>query len=241
MKVFRYIPSGDSAFIIKTGDEISVELNQAVRKLLIRIDQENINGVTDFIPSYNELMICYDPSVIGFRKLLDTLHSVEADIENIQLPESLIIEVPVLYGSDTGPDLKEVAEFNKISVEEVIRIHCTPDYQVYMLGFTPGFCYLGGMDERIATPRKSTPRLKIPAGAVGIAEKQTGIYPIESPGGWQLIGLTPLKLFDPQRNPEFLFNPGDRIRFCQVTADEFSLISSEISRGDSLTGTKKIQ
>jgi KipI family sensor histidine kinase inhibitor len=228
---FQYIPSGDSAVIIKAGDEISEEINLTVRKLLARIENENIIGVIDFIPSYNELMICYDLSIISCRKLLDTLRTLESDIDAIHLPESSVIHIPVLYGGESGPDLKEVAALNKLSEEEVVKIHSSSSYKVYMLGFTPGFCYLGGMDQRIATHRKQSPRLIIPAGAVGIAEKQTGIYPIESPGGWQLIGKTPLRLFDPGNKPEFLIQAGDYIKFYPITEYEFTDILKEVNKG----------
>jgi KipI family sensor histidine kinase inhibitor len=229
--MFQYIPSGDSAVIIKAGDEISEEINLTVRKLLARIENENIIGIIDFIPSYNELMICYDPLIISCRKLLDTLRTLETNIDTIELPESEIIHVPVLYGGQSGPDLNEVAALNNLSEEEVVKIHCSSSYLVYMLGFTPGFCYLGGMDQRIATRRKQSPRLIIPAGAVGIADKQTGIYPIESPGGWQLIGKTPLRLFDPAKKPEFLIKAGDCIKFYPITEYEFTDILKEVNEG----------
>jgi inhibitor of KinA len=236
----KYIPSGDAAFIIKAGNEISVEVNQVIRKLLIRIEAERIPGITGIIPSYNELLIIYDPFVTGYRDLLARLHSLEHDAETAVLPETETIEVPVLYGGETGPDLAEVAEANRLTEEEVIHIHSSGHYLVYMLGFTPGFCYLGGMDDRIATPRKPSPRLKIPAGAVGIAGKQTGIYPIESPGGWQLIGGTPLKLFDPERNPEFLFQPGDFIRFVPVSREEYAQVAEAVRLGSYVLKRHKI-
>lgn len=230
-QILKYIPSGDSAFIIKVDNEISPEINQTIRKLLVRIEQERIEGVVDFIPSYNELLVCYDPLIIGYRKLLDRLRLIDREIDSVKLPESSVIQIPVYYGDDFGPDLNEVADFNSLSIDEVIGIHSSTNYLVYMLGFTPGFCYLGGMDARIATPRKHSPRIKIPAGAVGIADKQTGIYPIESPGGWQLIGQTPLKLFDPERKPEFLIQPGDFIRFVPVSIDEFKRMTNEVREG----------
>lgn len=217
----KYFPAGDTAFIIKAGDEISGEINATVRKILLRLENEKIAGVTDFIPSYNELMVCYDPSVTGFRELSSLLKSCSSGIDGVDLPLSPVIDVPVHYGGEYGPDIQFVADINKISEEEVVEIHTSAVYLVFMLGFTPGFCYLGGMDPRIATPRRETPRLTIPAGAVGIAGNQTGIYPIESPGGWQLIGRTPFRLFDPCRKPEFLFRAGDRIRFVSVTAKEY--------------------
>lgn len=229
--MLQYIPSGDSAFIIKAGNEISEEINRTIRKLLIRIEQEQIDGVIDFIPSYNELMVCYEPSIIGYRKLLEKLKSIETNIDSIVLPESSTIYIPVLYGGEYGPDLNEVADFNSISEADAIKIHTSTNYLIYMLGFTPGFCYLGGMDNRIATPRKQNPRLKIPAGAVGIADRQTGIYPIESPGGWQLIGQTPLKLFNPKAKPEFLVNVGDYIQFYPISQDEYFKIKNEVEEG----------
>jgi KipI family sensor histidine kinase inhibitor len=229
--MFKYFPSGDSAIIIKASDQISVEANNTIRRLLTRVEMESIPGITDFIPSYNELMICFNPSLTGFHKLLDIVRSLEPSIADIHLPPSTLKEVPVLYGGDTpesiGPDLEDVARFNKLSVDDVIQIHSSVTYLVYMLGFTPGFCYLGGMDSRIAMPRKETPRLKIPEGSVGIADKQTGIYPIESPGGWQLIGQTPLKLFNPNRQPEFLFQIGDTLRFKPISENEFLKLKQE--------------
>ena len=149
----------------------------------------------------------------------------------MELPEEDVIHVPVLYGGEYGPDLQYVAEYNSLAEDEVIEIHSSSACLVYMLGFTPGFCYLGGMDQRIATPRRETPRLKIPAGSVGIADGQTGIYPIESPGGWQIIGKTPVRLFSPDQKPEFLFNAGDYIQFFPVTVDEYKHILDEVSEG----------
>ena len=229
--MFKYFPSGDSAIIVKAGDQISAEINNTIRRLLTRVEMESIPGITDFIPSYNELMICFNPSLTNFRKLLDIIRSLEPSIADIHLPPSKLIEVPVLYVGDIpeniGPDLEDVARFNKLSVDDVIQIHSSVTYLVYMLGFTPGFCYLGGMDSRIAMPRKETPRLKIPEGSVGIADRQTGIYPIESPGGWQLIGQTPLKLFNPNRKPEFLFEIGDTLRFKPISENEFLKLKQE--------------
>jgi inhibitor of KinA len=227
----KYIPSGDSAFIIKAGDEISEEINRTVRKLLIRLEEEKISGITDFIPSYNELMVCYDPSVMDYRQLPDIFRSCTADLNTMELPEEYVIHVPVLYGGQYGPDLQYVAEYNNLTEDDVIEIHSSSACLVYMLGFTPGFCYLGGMDQRIATPRRETPRLKIPAGSVGIADSQTGIYPIESPGGWQIMGKTPVRLFSPDQKPEFLFKAGDYIQFFPVAVDEYKHILDEVSEG----------
>ena len=147
------------------------------------------------------------------------------------LPAADVIHVPAIYGGEYGPDLHYVAEFNCLSEDDVITIHSSVACLVYMFGFTPGFCYLGGMDKRIATPRQETPRLKIPAGSVGIAGEQTGIYPLLSPGGWQLIGRTPLLLFNPDRKPVFLFNAGDYIQFYPVDMEEYKRIAEEVAAG----------
>jgi inhibitor of KinA len=229
--MFKCIPSGDSAVIIKAGNEISVEINRTIRKLLVLIESENIEGIIDFIPSYNELMICYDPSIIIYSELLDTIRLFGKNIDSVELPESSVIQIPVLYGGEYGPDLIEVASYNNLSTEDVVKIHYSTSYLVYMLGFTPGFCYLGGIDKRISMPRKLTPRLKIPSGAVGIADEQTGIYPIESPGGWQLIGKTPLRLFDPVKINGFFIQAGDYIRFYPINEDQFKYILREVNEG----------
>jgi KipI family sensor histidine kinase inhibitor len=229
--MLHYIPSGDSAFIIKAGDGISEEVNKTVMKLLVRLEEWKIEGITDFIPSYNELMVSYDPTVTGYRHILEILRTCGADIEDVELPEASTVDVPVLYGGEYGPDIQDVADNGFLLPEDVVTIHSSALYRVYMLGFTPGFCYLGGMDNRITTPRRQSPRVKIPAGSVGIAGNQTGIYPVESPGGWNLIGRTPLKLFNPFRKPEFLFSAGDSIRFIPVTDDEFNIISEEVQNG----------
>jgi KipI family sensor histidine kinase inhibitor len=230
--MFQYFPSGDAAIIAKAGNVISEEVNRKVRDLLSATEKAAIPGILDFIPSYNELMICYDPVVVGWLELIDRLKALEKNMPvNTEQQKSVTSLVPVLYGGESGPDLKEVAAHAGLTEEEVIRIHGAEPYMVYMLGFTPGFCYLGGVDRRIAIPRKQKPRLRIPAGAVGIAGTQTGIYPIESPGGWQLIGQTPIRLFDPHRNPPFLFRPGDLLKFISIQKEEYFAIQAEVENG----------
>ena len=149
----------------------------------------------------------------------------------IEIPPSPVLEIPVLYGGEMGPDLPFVAEHAGLSEEEVIRIHSSTEYLIYMLGFTPGFTYLGGMSEKIATPRLKQPRVKIPAGSVGIAGTQTGVYPIDSPGGWQLIGRTPVKMYDPDRETPILPEAGQYIKFYPVTQEEYDAIRKEVDAG----------
>lgn len=229
--MFSFIPSGDSAIIIKAGYEISEVVSRNIRQLLAAVEMENISGITDFIPSFNELMICYDPLIVDLSFLLGRLPEIEKCASGIELPEPCVFEIPVRYGGESGPDIGEVAVAGNISVDEVIRIHSSVNYLVHMLGFTPGFCYLGGLDRRISVPRKKDPRIKIPAGSVGVADNQTGIYPIESPGGWQLIGKTPVKLFDIGKKQEFLLSAGDYIRFIPVDEHEYSEILKDINYG----------
>lgn len=214
--MLEIIPFGDTALIVKLGDDISTETNSSVRKLYHCMDVEKIHGVIELVPSYNELMVYYNPLLTDFNTLITEIRQLGNNMDDVMLPKPSLIKIPVHYGGTYGPDLKFVAQHNHLTEEEVIRIHSSADYLVYMMGFTPGFCYLGGMDARIATPRKGNPRLKIKAGSVGIADQQTGIYPIDSPGGWQLIGQTALKLFDPKRTPVFLARAGDHIRFYPV-------------------------
>ena len=229
--MFTYIPAGDSAFIIKAGDDISPETNAKVHALLAEIEKRNMHGIIDFIPSYNELMICYDPIMIDHRVLFEQLKQCADNVSAATASERRRIHIPVLYGGAFGPDMSEVAQQHDITEKDLIAKHTAPDYPVYMLGFTPGFCYLGGMDASIATPRRAAPRTKIPAGSVGIADKQTGIYPIESPGGWNLIGRTPLILFDKNKADPFLINAGDILRFYAISEQEYHDISTAVAAG----------
>lgn len=176
-------------------------------------------------------MVIYEPMLIELDEIINKVKSILSKMDEMKLPDAKVIEIPTLYGGEYGPDIEFVAEHNKISPEEVIKIHTSNEYLIYMLGFTPGFPYLGGMDHKIAAPRLQTPRTKIPVGSVGIAGKQTGIYPIESPGGWQLIGRTPVKLYDPYKKEPILLNAGDYIKFVQIDAMEYKNIEALESEG----------
>jgi KipI family sensor histidine kinase inhibitor len=230
--MIKYIPLGDSASLLKLGNEISKEINKQIRALAFEIDKSKIKGLVEIVPAYNELMVCYNPLEIKFDLLVDKLKKIEKKMNPKDLPPPVMVNIPVCYDDEFAPDIEIVAEINKLLKEEVIKIHSSIEYLVYMLGFTPGFCYLGGMDNRIAIPRKETPRQKIEAGSVGIAGNQTGIYPIDSPGGWQLIGKTPLKLFDPERKPEFLIEARNYIRFNPITKAVFNEIRKQVEIGN---------
>ena len=176
-------------------------------------------------------MIYYQPGVIDLQQLTGYIRKAESKMESIPAPPARRVYIPVCYGHEEGPDLGHVAETSRQTEENVIKMHTANDMLVYMLGFSPGFCYLGGMDTRIACPRKATPRLAVPAGSVGIAGSQTGIYPITSPGGWQIIGRTPLLPFRPDAEEPFLFKAGDRIRFFEIDQEELLRITGLINQG----------
>ncbi len=219
--MFNIFPSGDSAFLLKFGNEISKEVHLCIRAYLILLSKKKIKGITEVIPSYSDILILYNPLVIHYEKLLKKLKKLHTQIGNFQHPEPKTIRIPVLYGGKYGPDINEVSNHTKLHVEEVIELHSKEKYLVYMLGFTPGFCYLGGMNPQLATPRKHIPSQNIEAGSVGIAGSQTGIYPIDSPGGWQIIGKTPLKLFNPESENPFLIEAGNYLEFYSISEDEY--------------------
>lgn len=219
--MIEYIPSGDSVFLVRFGNEISEEINRELRAYFLMLEKEDIPGIIECIPSYTDLMVLYDPVKIKYKELLSRLKNVGKNCNKVEIPETKTVEIPVLYGSEFGEDMKAVVSHTGLSEKELLEYHIQNEYLVYMLGFTPGFCYLGGMNSKIATPRKEVPSQKILAGSVGIAGEQTGIYPIDSPGGWQIIGRTPLRLFDPNRKPEFLIQAGDYLKFYPISKEEY--------------------
>jgi len=225
-------PAGDSAMLIKAGNDISPETNYRVRQLLFAIQKINAPGITEIVPAYNELMVYYDPTVINYKEVSDIIHAAEKQLSDVEIPAGRLIKIPVCYDEEYGPDLSFVASTVKLTIEEIKMIHTSRNYQVYMLGFTPGFPYLGGMDKRIACARKETPRIRIPAGSVGIAGEQTGIYSLDGPGGWQIIGWTPARLFSPLADDPFLLQQGDRIKFVAVSKDEILSVKKLIESGN---------
>lgn len=203
--------------MVELGEGIDPAVNRAVHQLRRAVEALALPGIEAMTPAYRSLFLQYDPSRRSPERLMLDVESLLETMGTDEHP-GRIIEIPVNYGEEHGPDLDEVAAHAGLSPEEIIRRHSGADYPVYMIGFTPGFPYLGGMDASLCTPRKATPRERVPAGSVGIAEAQTGIYPIDSPGGWQIIGRTPLRLFDPDRAEPFLVRAGDILRFVPVTA-----------------------
>ncbi len=227
----RYLPAGDKALSVEFGDSISAEVNRRVHELAAALRAQPIPGIVEAVPTYRSLLVYYEPLVMPYAGLVDRLQAMSGAREATEAGAGRVVEVPTAYGGEFGPDLAAVARHNGLTEAEVVQIHSGTDYLVYMMGFTPGFPYLGGMSPRIATPRLQTPRPAVPAGSVAIAERQTGVYPIESPGGWQLIGRTPVQLFDPTRDPPVLVEPGDYIRFVLIDTSEYAVIEQHIRAG----------
>lgn len=231
MEAMRILTVGDCAVSVEFGQEISLEINHKVMALKMVLEREPIRGIVELIPTYCSLLIQYDPMDLRYGQLRDKLEALVTQLDEVEMPPKQVVEIPVAYGGEYGPDLGEVARAHNISEEEVIKLHSEPEYPIYMLGFVAGFPYLGGMNKAIATPRKKSPRLKIEAGSVGIAGEQTGIYSVESPGGWQIIGRTPLKLYDVNRNEPVLLKAGQYIKFKPITKEEFRAMENE-HKGD---------
>ncbi|MFZ5944186.1 MAG: 5-oxoprolinase subunit PxpB [Bacillota bacterium] len=228
----KYLFSGDCALTMEFGNEINPQTNNRVRKVVDLLEKTNINGILDWIPTYRSILLRYNPLVISNYQLINELRRLENPKDQKEFIAPLVTEIPMVYGGQHGPDLEYVASHNNLSVEDVIRIHNEKNYLIYMMGFTPGFPYLGGMSESIATPRLKSPREKIPGGSIGIAGTQTGIYPIDSPGGWQLIGKTPVRLFDPDKKEPFLLRAGDYLRFVPINEEEFNQIELQVFQND---------
>lgn len=210
---------GDRSLLVELGETISPEVNRRVQELMRQLEQAHLPGVREFAPGYRSLLVVFDPMAISPAVLQMRIANVAAQSGSSGLPQAKSVTIPVFYGGDYGPDLEWVSGHLGISTEEVIRLHTETVYRVYMIGFTPGYPYMGELQAALAIPRRGTPRTRVPKGSVGIAQRQTGIYPVESPGGWQIIGWTPIELFDPNRKLPSLLEMGDRVKFeavCQV-------------------------
>ena len=232
MEPLKYLSQGETGLVVEFGNAIDPAVNTRVHDLARRVGAECGNVVEAVVPTYRSFLIFFDPLLISrqeFVEKIEKLAAAPADSTTAAAVKTVLI--PTLYGGEAGPDLEFVAGHNQLTPAEVVQIHSSVPYRIYMIGFTPGFPYLGGMSEKIAAPRLKTPRTKIPAGSVGIAGTQTGLYPVESPGGWQLIGRTPLQVFNPRSEQPFIYSAGDFLQFQPVTADEYELIRQDVANG----------
>ncbi|WP_272048894.1 5-oxoprolinase subunit PxpB [Paenibacillus thiaminolyticus] len=218
----HFYPLGDAAVVVEFDKVIGPASHEQVRLLSLYLDHHPIPGMIEYVPAFTTVTVFYDPVAMRYAEAQAKLERAVAQTAEMRLDKKVrTVEIPVCYGGAFGPDLEDVAAHNRLTADEVVRIHSSAEYLVYMIGFAPGFPYLGGMPERIATPRRSSPRLAIPAGSVGIAGMQTGVYPIVTPGGWQLIGRTPVPLFRLDITPPTLLRAGDTIRFVPISEKEY--------------------
>jgi inhibitor of KinA len=214
--------------MITLGHAIDEATHRLVQAASARLDSARLPGVVDQVPAFVSIAVHYDPAAVAgnpsvgpYDRIAASLRDVLAGLRASDARVAKVVEVPVCYGGDLGPDLDDVAQRHSLSPDDVVRIHSEAEYLVYMVGFMPGFAYMGGLPEELATPRRSSPRTVVPARSVGIGGEQTGIYPMASPGGWNLIGRTPLDVFDPNREPATLLSAGDRVRFRAISLDEY--------------------
>ena len=220
-------PVGDRAISIDFGQVIDPTINRHIRQTIGRIKELQLEGIIELVPTYCALLVEYDAMLYSYSEICNIIEpTLEEGMTNTTNELVTVVEVPTGYGGEFGPDLSFVASHNHLSEGEVISIHSGTDYLVYMLGFIPGFTYLGGMDPRIATPRLSSPRTLIPAGSVGIAGEQTGTYPSASPGGWQIIGRTPVTMYDMSKAQAALLKAGDYVRYVPIDESEFHRIKA---------------
>jgi len=222
--IFR--DAGDRGLLVEYGSDIDPAVNQKVRSMAVALQHHRTDGVVDVVPAYCSMLVIYDPAATTSETLQEVLLFLEKRLPELQVSAPVVVDIPVCYEGEYGPDMDEVATRTGLTPQEIARIHSEPEYMIYMIGFTPGFPFLGGLPESLHVPRLETPRLSVPAGSVGIANNQTGICPQSTPGGWHLIGQTPLRLFTPERMKPIPYQPGDRIRFRPISPLEFHRLST---------------
>ena len=236
-----FLQNGDTAITVCFENEISKEVNGFVTSFTCAVEQKGIKGVIELIPAFNSVTVLYDSTVTSAGTLKIKLERIIKKLGNSQQSSAVLYKIPVCYEEEFSPDMKNVEAHTGLSREEIIKIHSSTDYLIYMLGFLPGFAYLGEMDKRLATPRLDSPRVEINRGAVGIGGEQTGIYPVASPGGWQLIGRTPVLVYDRERENPILYKSGDYIRFVPISRNEYFEIEKAVQGGTYTVQTEEVR
>lgn len=221
MGEIKYLPAGDRAMVVEFGNAIDADMNNQVHGLAEKIREKKLKGVEEAVPAFRSLLIYYNPLYTSFERLKKELKDYSSDAAGLSGRKKRILKIPCCYGARFGIDLKDMEEYTGLDRDEIIDIHSSVDYKIYMMGFLPGFVYLGGLDERLHIPRLAAPRVKIQPGAVGIGGNQTGVYPLASPGGWRLMGGTPVDFYNPDRQEPILCKAGEYIRFVPISIDDY--------------------
>jgi len=226
----RFLTAGDTALVVEFGDQVDRAVSDRVIALAEAVAARAIPGVVELVPTFRSLMVHYDPLRVGHDELEAAISPLLGEVGAIEHRDRLFT-LPVSYGGVLGPDLEEVAERTGLAPAEVIRLHSAVTYHVYAIGFLPGYPYMGDGPQELSLPRRETPRLRVPMGSVCIAFRQTGIYSLESPAGWHLLGRTPVRLFDIRREKPVLLAPGDKVRFEPVSVDDYQRLAEEAAAG----------
>lgn len=221
----RLVPAGDSAWLVELPDRLDADVNGRAIEIAWQIEQAQLAPVTDVVVGYRTVMVYVDPLAAGAGAIPETLRRIAGEPPLRDASRGRLVDVPICYGGDYGPDLADVAAFGRCGPEDVIARHLSAEYRVFVVGFVPGFAYMASVDPSIAAPRRPSPRLRVPAGSLGIAGRQTGIYPAATPGGWNLIGRCPIRPYDPDRAEPFLLRAGDRVCFRRIGDDEYRATS----------------
>ena len=229
---FKVLNCGDKAILLEFGDRIDLDTFRLVQRLFLTLRDKADTDIIETVPSYRSLLIFYNPITTQIKHLIEKIRDIEKNLNDYELNSTKVLKIPVAYGGEFGPDLEFVADYHRVATEKIIKSHTGSSYINCMFGFDPGFVLLLGLPPELETPRKENPRLIVPAGSVGIGGAQTGVYPCERPGGWQLIGRTPLKLFNMNAAPPSFVDIGDGIRFQQISEEEYFEISARVERNE---------
>ncbi|MEO2073938.1 MAG: 5-oxoprolinase subunit PxpB [Bacillus sp. (in: firmicutes)] len=228
MRIIEFKPLGDAALVINFGEKINETIYWNIQQFVVGLNNKKVKGIIEWVPAYTSIAIYYRPEEISYRSLVEEATVIYAASSKSKPYQPIVYEIPVFYGGETGPDLSYIAGYHNMSEREVIELHSNIEYLIYMLGFIPGFPYLGGLPSKLTVPRLEHPRRSVPPGSVGIGGNQTGIYPSEVPSGWRILGITPIKLFDIENSPPSLFAAGNYIKFIPVDLEEYQAIKQLI-------------